>query len=193
MGTNKTALATTQNRLLTDEQLLHAVELFAQGKSNIEVARHFIDTDRNLVEQDQIDPKGLRKRLSNALRVAEPSSEQFSITKYQRHYELHKSSVLAVIKNRYEQAIIAHVNFLSKEITRIAERIEAIDHMLNTAIDVDILGSGEYFTGEALRMKLTEQMTKLQAQYIEILSKASESVSGTPAPDGTPNGTPPEE
>ena len=46
--------------------------------------------------------------------------------------------------------------------------------MLDTATDVEIQGSGEYFTGEALCMKLTEQMTKLQAQYIEILSKASE-------------------
>lgn len=163
------------DRLLTDEQLTQAVELFAEGQNRTQGAAHFIDNDPDIRQAEKTDPKGLRKRLSNALRVADPSSEQFSITKYQRHYDLHKSSVLAVIKKRCEQAIIAHVNFLLKEIARIAERIEAIDHMLDTAIDVDILGSDEYFTGEALRMKLTEQMTKLQAQYIEILSKASES------------------
>lgn len=182
MGTNKTALATTQNRLLTDEQLLHAVELFAQGKSRIEVARHFIDTDRNLVEQDQTDPKGLRKRLSNALRVADPTSVQFSATKYQSHYDRHKVAIIGALKRKYESALMAHIETLEQEIQRLSERTEAVDNMLDTAIDVDIMGSGEYFTGEALRMKLTEQMTKLQAQYIDILSKASESVSETPAP-----------
>ena len=173
MGTNKTALATTQNRLLTDDQLLHAVELFAQGKSRIEVARHFIDTDRNLVEQDQTDPKGLRKRLSNALRVADPNSVQFSVTKYQSHYDRHKVAIIGALKRKYESALMAHIETLEQEIQRLSERTEAVAYKLENAIEDEPTGATEANATETLLFKLKEQQIKTEVRLVEALQQAT--------------------
>lgn len=168
------------DRLLTDDQLTQAVELFAQGRNRVEVAQYFIDNDPTLMENEATDPKGLRKRLSNALRVADPTSQQFSATKYKDLYEIHKAALQVALGKQYERAVLKSIKFLEKQIDRVENRLEALEHLLDNAIDTDIIGAGEYAAIEGTLIRLTDQMLKLQTQYQESLSFATRIAKPTP-------------
>ena len=164
------------NRLLTEEQLKEAVEMFATGKNRQEVTAYFIDTVPDLQVLDATDPKGLRKRLSNALRVADPTSEQFSSTKYKELYELHRDSLRAVLQNKYDRAIHQYTDFLEKQVEQITERIEAFQHMINNAYthDTEPRTNAEINATERTLQSLTDQAIRLQKELQESLQLAKE-------------------
>ena len=138
-ATENTINVIENNRLLTEEQLKTAVEMFATGKNRTEVAQFFIDTVPDLQVLDATDPKGLRKRLSNALRVADPTSDQFSKTKYKELYDLHRESLREVLQNKYDRAVQKYANFLERQIEKINDRIEAFQHMIDKSFTHDTM------------------------------------------------------
>ena len=175
-ATENTINVIENNRLLTEEQLKTAVEMFATGKNRTEVAQFFIDTVPDLQVLDATDPKGLRKRLSNALRVADPTSDQFSSTKYKELYELHRDSLRYVLQNKYDRAVHQYADFLEKQVEQINERVEAFQHMINNAYthDTEPRTNAEINATERTLQSLTDQAIRLQKELQESLQLAKE-------------------
>ena len=175
-ATENTINVIENNRLLTEEQLKTAVEMFATGKNRTEVAQFFIDTVPDLQVLDATDPKGLRKRLSNALRVADPTSDQFSKTKYKELYDLHRESLREVLQNKYDRAVQKYANFLERQIEKINDRIEAFQHMIDESFTHDTMpvSNPEINGTERTLQSLTDQAIRLQKELQESLQLAKE-------------------
>ena len=171
------------DRLLTDGQLTQAVELFAQGQSRTQVAAHFIDNDLDIRQAETTAPKGLRERLSNALRVADLTSKQFS-EKFREHYKLHTESVKEVLQSRYDRAVLNYVDFLDTQILQVTKHIETLNYMLATGNDDPPQDLSERNATKITAMRLTEHLGRLHKQHHESLKLAIE----TPTPPATEQG-----
>ena len=168
-----TALDTDKkNRLLTDEQLKDGVEMFANGKNRTEVAQFFIDTVPDLRALDASEPKELRKRMSNALRVADPNCEQFS-EKHRDHLNMHRSAKMESLKERYKSAVLKYAEFLEKQIELGEERLDALGHMLDNAREEEPVGNSDVISTEKARAKLVEQQAKLHKELQETLKTST--------------------
>ena len=167
------------NRLLTDEQLKDGVEMFANGKNRTEVAQYFLDNVPHLQEQDATDPKGIRKRLSNALRVADPTSKQFSGKKYGEHLALHRSAKKEALQEKYKRAVLKYADFLEKQIEQGQERIEALTYLHDKASEEIPRGNPETLATDKTRASIVEQQARLHKELQETLKTINTSVDTT--------------
>ena len=161
-------------RILTDEQLDTALEMFAIGKSRTEIAQYFIDTDESINEQEFEYPQKTRNALSNALRVVDPSSEQFSKTKYAGKLQLHQDAHKSVLTAHYKAHSQRFVAFLQREIEKNEQTLEVISREIETATREHwVKGSSDISQAIALQIKLVEQQAKLHQTLKETVSETA--------------------
>lgn len=122
----------------TDEQMLVAVELFAEGKKRSEVVGLLIDSDPELYTQNETDST-LRKRLSDTLRTADPTSSRFSKTKYQAHFEACRKAYMGALVARYDEMQEQGRQFLQIELERIHQRRKEVGEVIQSALDMDVV------------------------------------------------------
>ena len=162
--------ATDSQPLLSEEQLLEAVTLFAQGKSRQEVAVHFIDTDERLSDLNFEDDT-LKERLADLLRAADPTSSKFAKTKYSQHYSQHRQAVVSALVNRYEQVITLSVDLLQAELASLTEHEEALNHMLESARESTPIGTSEYLATLNARSSVRKQKIEITDKLLERLER----------------------
>lgn len=169
------------HHLLSDAQLKEAVTLFAQGNSRSHVVSHLIDTDEKLRELEATDPH-LRKKLSDCLRTADPTSTQFAVKKYQAIYSLHKNAMRDALQHRYERLALQVVSFVENELKTLKAHTETLDHLLHNANIQAPETIGEYLSVLNTRNTVNKRCLDIQLQLLEKFSDIL-------LPDGMPDGT----
>ena len=114
----------------TVEAMALAAEPYRTGRKSHSISLTTCHTSKSKTQPTR---KGYEKQLSNALRVADPTSEQFSGKKYGEHLALHRSAKTEALQERYKRAVLKYADFLEKQIEQGQERIEALTYLLDKA------------------------------------------------------------
>ena len=158
--------------LLNEEQMNEAVELFAQGKNRGEIAQHFIDTLEHLWEMDTQDPDTLRKKLSDALRYADPTSNKFAITKYKAHYDLHSEAMKTALAHKYNAIVNETLTLMDKQIHALETQVEELESMLDNAYDHDPKGTAEFLATTNMVTAKYKAINDISLKRLEIIERA---------------------
>lgn len=163
--------ATQQAPILNDTQLKEAVTLFAQGMTRQEVISHLIDNSERL-QNLEVNETNFRNKMSDLLRSADPTSTRFAVTLYGEHYNLHKDAIKKVLENRYEITITRSIEFMSEEVRKLAEQVDELDHMIETASNTKPIGTSEFLATINVRNNAAKRMQELQDKMLERLERA---------------------
>ena len=148
---------------LNEQEMKDAVAMFASGSNRTEVAAFFIDQNPEL--------ETVREEILQQLRLADPTSNRFAVTKYQSHYEIHREGVMSVVKNHYEVAISRSIESMSAEIDALREQLNSLDYMLESAVETNPVGTGEYLSTMNMRNQVTKRISDLHDKLLERLER----------------------
>ena len=163
-----------EKELLTDAHIEIAIPLFAIGKSRIDVAQHLLDTDQDLYNQahEHNQPKAFRRRLAHALRIADPTSTQFS-EKYKAEMTLHQDAIQEALQHRYDAATKQYLEFLDEQIYDSREELDDLTDMLNKAETPAIQTHSDHAAISGRKEKLSAHIAKLHHTRREVLKIGS--------------------
>lgn len=102
---------------LSPDEIEYAISLFARGFARGDVVIGIIEQFSERYTQDRADDT-FRKRLSDRLRICDPSSAVFAKNRFKTLYDLHQEHIRETLGNTY-----ARMDTLLKETLR--ERVEA--------------------------------------------------------------------
>lgn len=162
----------TNNPVLTDEQSREAVELFAQGFTRAEVASHLIDNNVELQHLEK-DDNSTRKRISDALRPADPNCSQFSVSKYGEQYKNSRTAVIQSLNKRYDTCVSRSIEFLSNETKKLEEQIEELDYLIENAMEINPTGTSEYLAIINARNNAAKRIAEIQEKMLERIERAT--------------------
>ena len=159
-------------QLLNDDHLKEAVTQFAQGKSRTAIVSYLIDTDERLREIEPEEPN-LRKKLSDLLRCADPTSTRFSKTKYGELYKTYQAAFKSVLANKYDLVVNQSIEFMSEEIAMLKKQREELDDMIDKATNTNPVGPSEFLAVVAARNNATKRIHELSEKLLERLERVA--------------------
>ena len=159
--------------MLTDQQLLNAVELFAQGVPRSHIAQLHIDDPTEAVQAviDEIGEPAAKERIASELRSADPTSSKFAKTKYLDHYESHVTTLRRAMNVRYDQLIAAQIRESQLITGSLAELIEEVQHNLNSAEEPEPTGNAEWNNTIRTLTTLLKVQSEHNARTESLISK----------------------
>ena len=111
---------------LSPEEIEYAISLFARGFARGDVVIGIIEQFPERETQDRTEDT-FRKRLSDRLRICDPSSAVFAENRFKTLYDLHQEHVRETLGNTYARIDTLLKETLSKRVEAQIARLEKID------------------------------------------------------------------
>ena len=111
---------------LSPEEIEYAISLFARGFARGDVVIGIIEQFPERETQDRTEDI-FRKRLSDRLRICDPSSAVFAENRFKTLYDLHQEHVRETLGNTYARIDTLLKETLSKRVDAQIARLEKID------------------------------------------------------------------
>ena len=111
---------------LSPDEIEYAISLFARGFARGDVVIGIIEQFPERETQDRTED-AFRKRLSDRLRICDPSSAVFAENRFKTLYDLHQEHVRETLGNMYSQIDTLLKETLSKRVEAQIARLEKID------------------------------------------------------------------
>lgn len=160
---------------LTPVQEKQSVELFAQGYSRAEVALHLIDTEASLnalVVEHGVDL--VKSALLQKLRLCDPTSGRFSVSKHGDHYALHRESVRQSLLKSYDVQVTRSITSCVSLLGELSDLKEALRHNFENAVETLPIGSGEYLSTLGAILNVSKRQLEVEEQLAARLERLRE-------------------